>query len=407
MRKGEIDGRIDPNFYQPIYQISKREQFRTLNEVSKHILHPPEYPRVFSESGLQLIRSQNVRPLGMSLGENPVYFSAELLKDKKIVFAQKGDVLIVRSGVNAGDVSVVEEDIKTAIIGADTLLVKCSDQVIPKFLQVYFHTDSGKLQILRHTTGATNKHLNSENLKKVLIPNISKEVQKNAITIFEQSLIAKRAKEAEAKELLAGIDSYLLDKLGIKPPTKTAAKKTFYTTASKVTGGRLDPSFYKPTFQELIEAIKKQSYKRLREVVSFSSESWNQKDFFDVTFPYIEISEIDIDKGEINNITNIELSEAPSSAKLIVREGDIIISTTRPSRGAIAKIAKEQDFSIASTGFAVVRYVDETSITKDFLHSVLKHRLCLLQMEQRSSGGNYPAITQEELGNLLIPLPPL
>jgi len=28
-------------------------------------------------------------------------------------------------------------------------------------------------------------------------------------------------------------------------------------------------------------------------------------------------------------------------------------------------------------------------------------------MEQRSSGGNYPAITTEELGNLFIPLPPL
>jgi restriction endonuclease S subunit len=28
-------------------------------------------------------------------------------------------------------------------------------------------------------------------------------------------------------------------------------------------------------------------------------------------------------------------------------------------------------------------------------------------MEQRSSGGNYPAITQEELKNILIPLPPL
>ena len=28
-------------------------------------------------------------------------------------------------------------------------------------------------------------------------------------------------------------------------------------------------------------------------------------------------------------------------------------------------------------------------------------------MEQRSSGGNYPAITQEELQNILIPIPPL
>ncbi|MDQ3252813.1 MAG: restriction endonuclease subunit S, partial [Acidobacteriota bacterium] len=246
-----------------------------------------------------------------------------------------------------------------------------------------------------------------EEIKLIKIPVPPIEVQRQIIEKFESAYNAKRAKEAEAKSLLNSIDAYLLERLGIETPAVSDTKKTFFVRSSKLFGGRFDPSFYKPNFQNLVGELEKQSNKRLREIVKFSSESWNQKDFFENTFPYIEISEIDLSKGEINNVNQILLTEAPSRAKMIVRRGDIIVSTTRPNRGAIAKITEKEDFSIASTGFAVIRHVDSKILVKDFLHSVLRHRICLLQMEQRSSGGNYPAITVEELGNLLIPVPPL
>lgn len=112
---------------------------------------------------------------------------------------------------------------------------------------------------------------------------------------------------------------------------------------------------------------------------------------------YIEISEIDTLSGEIQNITQVEITEAASRAKMLVRENDIIVSTTRPNRGAIALIKKEQDFSIASTGFSVIRNITNSEIERDYLFAILR------QFEQRSSGGNYPAITQEELSNVIIP----
>jgi len=168
---------------------------------------------------------------------------------------------------------------------------------------------------------------------------------------------------------------------------------------------RLDPNFYRLDFRTLSEKIRKNNVQRLGEIVKFSSESWNQEDFFDDTFPYIEISEIDIVSGEIKSVSEILINEAPSRAKMIVRENDIIISTTRPNRGAIAKINKQINFSIASTGFAVIRTLKTDKISKDFLFFALRQNFSLSQMEQRSSGGSYPAITQEELSNLLIPVP--
>jgi len=168
---------------------------------------------------------------------------------------------------------------------------------------------------------------------------------------------------------------------------------------------RFDPQFYKQEYKDNLDKIKRINHKRLGEVVKFSSETWNQKDFFETTFPYIEISEIDTLSGEIQNIVQVDKVSAASRAKMIVRENDIIISTTRPNRGAISLIKKEQDFSIASTGFSVIRNITNPDIDRQYLFTILRQQIILKQFEQRSSGGNYPAITQEELSNVTIPLP--
>lgn len=168
---------------------------------------------------------------------------------------------------------------------------------------------------------------------------------------------------------------------------------------------RFDPQFYKQEYKDNLEKIKRINHKRLGKVVKFSTETWNQKDFFNSTFPYIEISEIDTISGEIQNIVQVEKEKAASRAKMVVRENDIIISTTRPSRGAISLIHKDHDFSIASTGFSVIRNITNPEIEREYLFTILRQQIILKQFEQRSSGGNYPAITQEELGSVTIPLP--
>ena len=82
------------------------------------------------------------------------------------------------------------------------------------------------------------------------------------------------------------------------------------------------------------------------------------------------------------------------------QKGDIVISLTRPQRGAIAQIKDES--IIASTGFAIIRETDD-SICKEWLIHTLLSNCSLQQMLQRSSGGNYPAIVENELKKILIP----
>lgn len=170
--------------------------------------------------------------------------------------------------------------------------------------------------------------------------------------------------------------------------------------------GRLDPNLYEPKYKKLLINLKIKC-KALGDIIAFSNETWDQKTFLGDKFPYIEISEIDVISGEIRNIIYYDKKEAPSRARMVVREGDIIVSTTRPHRGAISLIDKSKDGFIASTGFAVLRELKTNDINRDFLFYTLKADFCLNQMFQRSSGGNYPAITTEELKKIIIPLSPL
>ena len=170
--------------------------------------------------------------------------------------------------------------------------------------------------------------------------------------------------------------------------------------------GRIDPHYYKPEFIKLEEQLLRLYHKKLGDMIEFSSEIWNQKDIFENKFPYIEISKIDISSGEIQNISYYEKSKAPSRAKMIVRENDIIISTTRPHRGAIVLIDKDKDGFIVSTGFTILRG-SKINFNRQYLLFFLRTKLSLKQMLKRSSGGNYPAITSDELKKLVVPLPPL
>ena len=109
--------------------------------------------------------------------------------------------------------------------------------------------------------------------------------------------------------------------------------------------------------------------------------------------------------GEIKQTNQLKIEDAPSRAKMIARNGDILISTTRPNRGAISFL-RRNEILIASTGFSIIRELKMVNINKYYLFYWLRQNYSLWQIEQRSSGGNYPAITQEELSNIKIPIPP-
>lgn len=122
------------------------------------------------------------------------------------------------------------------------------------------------------------------------------------------------------------------------------------------------------------------------------------------SFFYVDISSVDVVTGMIVNPQQLIGEEAPSRARKVIREGDIIISTCRPTRGAIAIIPKELDNQICSTGFSVIR-VNQAKANTQYLHFILRSAVVKEQFRKFSTGSSYPAILDDDVKKTVIPLP--
>lgn len=419
VKHSDLEERLDPNFYSPVFTPPAGVVFQRLKDVTHHVFHPPEYPRTFSDTGYQLIRSQNVRPFGLSLLERPVFFSEDFLKDKKVVSAHKGDVLVVRSGVNAGDTAVIEEDLERTIIGADTLLCRCSDRVVPKFLQVYFHTELGKLQMTRYVTGATNKHLNSANLKKILIPIISIDNQKRAIKIYENGLLQKNQKLAQAQTLLDSIDDYLLSELEIELPERAEGLKErmFTTRFSAVSGGRLDPFYNSQQFVAIDQELNNSQYNtsRFAEIIRYiasgatplksKKEEFYAKKEDDNRIPLLRVQNITSEGIELRDVVFIKKETHEHYLnRSQVYGGDLLITITgRLGSAAVAESGFEGNINQHS----VVVRTEENVVINNYLAAFFNSSIGQRQIARKATGGTRPALDYTALKSIKIPLPPL
>ena len=168
---------------------------------------------------------------------------------------------------------------------------------------------------------------------------------------------------------------------------------------------RFDPRYHSPIFAKNLERVKQKGWRTIADCCEISNETWDREKLFSEQFPYIEIAAINTDDGVISSVDNLPTAEAPSRAQMVVRSGDILVSTTRPTRNAIARVPDEIGRAIASTGFAVIRDVNEDVVSADYFFHALRFSFCTMQFDQRSSGGNYPAITKDDLRKTIIPIP--
>lgn len=122
-----------------------------------------------------------------------------------------------------------------------------------------------------------------------------------------------------------------------------------------------------------------------------------------VGFSYIDISSVDNQTGVIARPQELTGEEAPSRARKVVEAYDIIISTCRPTRKAIAVIQEELHGQICSTGFSVIRA--KNGVNPFYLHFALRLPSTMEQFRKWSTGSNYPAILDEDVAKTLIPLP--
>lgn len=123
----------------------------------------------------------------------------------------------------------------------------------------------------------------------------------------------------------------------------------------------------------------------------------------DQLLEYVDISSVSQERG-IERTESFRFGDAPSRARRIVREGDVLVSTVRTYLKAIAKVDALHSHCIASTGFAVLRSKNNF-VDKEFLAWLLKSNDVLKSIIINSKGISYPAITSSDLMDIRVRIP--
>lgn len=125
----------------------------------------------------------------------------------------------------------------------------------------------------------------------------------------------------------------------------------------------------------------------------------------ELSFQYVDISSVSNESFKIITSTEILGCNAPSRARKVIRSGDVIFATVRPTLKRIAQVPDYLDGQICSTGFTVLR--PSSKVMSRYLYHFLLSKQFIQLMEQLQSGTSYPAVTDRQVKCSSIPLPPL
>ena len=123
----------------------------------------------------------------------------------------------------------------------------------------------------------------------------------------------------------------------------------------------------------------------------------------DYEIEYVEISDVDEIKGITGSISYV-FAVAPSRARRIVQNGDVLVSTVRTYLRAIAPVINPPSNLIASTGFAVVR-PQYNGLQGEYLGYLLRAEWWIAEVISKSVGVSYPAINASDLIEIKVPIP--
>ena len=144
---------------------------------------------------------------------------------------------------------------------------------------------------------------------------------------------------------------------------------------------------------------------KLGELVQTNKRSINSD------YPYEEIEYLDtgsITRGKIDSFQKYKLNEAPSRAKRLVVQDDIIYSTVRPIQRHYGFIDNPLSNLVVSTGFATIT-CEKDKLNPKFLYYLLTNddTVEYLDVIAEASTSAYPSLRPSDIENLEITIPEL
>lgn len=144
---------------------------------------------------------------------------------------------------------------------------------------------------------------------------------------------------------------------------------------------------------------------RIKDIVSETSQA-DPSRTPDRKIKYIDVSSVSNTRYVIETWINVLGKQAPSRARKVVKEGDAIVAAVRPTLRRLAFITSDFDNEICSTAFCVLRPRNDVLDPKFLFYSTQRDEF-FAGLEKLQQGASYPAVTDSDIKDQQIPLPPI
>lgn len=145
--------------------------------------------------------------------------------------------------------------------------------------------------------------------------------------------------------------------------------------------------------------------KKIRDFADAHRNERNKKQTANDVFRYVQISDIDVALGRIKSYKSFRGDQAPNNARRIMRTGDVLISTRRPTRGAIVAVPEEFDQQICTVFFTTLRIRDWSEVDPGYLALFLRTSLGRFQFQSSITETAYPVISDTDVLDMTVLLP--
>lgn len=141
---------------------------------------------------------------------------------------------------------------------------------------------------------------------------------------------------------------------------------------------------------------------RLGELIEINPETLSVSKYTG-EIKYIDIASVN--SGSLEGYTTYEISDAPSRARRIIKDKDILFSTVRPNLRAYYFVKNAPTNAICSTGFAVLRA--KKGVNSRFVYSLVTENSFVDYLTLVAKGSAYPAVDTNDFKKAKVTVPDL
>ena len=322
-----------------------------------------------------------------------------------------GELILVRSGANTGDCAVVPFSLSDSYAAYD-LILNTSPELQSEFLNLFLAAGVGRLQLELVRGRAAQPHVNSEEVSVLQIPLPPLAKQRELVKAMEEARVAQREKLADADALIASLDSYCLDALGLTlPPVNT--RNIFAVRQSTITGLRCDSQFHHPRYAKILAALDAAPYPKISlgelssQIVGGATPTRGDTDLYaDSGIRFLRILNVKPNEMDYSDMKYIQPHVHMGDLQRSQLAVDDVLMTITGRVGTAAVVPAE--ILPANINQHLVRLrLDPARCLPSYLAAYLNCPIGLMLSNRGVTGGTRIALDYETVRGLQIPLPPL